>query len=115
MKQIIIISILIFSQCSTHTYTFWEVKQDTICKDDLYFIRSGNYVKIGRSKDPNKRIKQLSTGNPNKLIMLHIEIDKGCLEKVLHSKFNQYHYNKEWYRYNSDIRKFIEYLKKDVL
>ena len=40
--------------------------------DDLYIIQSdvsGN-IKIGRSKDPQKRLKQLQTGNPNKLKLI---------------------------------------------
>jgi hypothetical protein len=41
----------------------------------IYFITEipfGNKVKIGMSKNPNKRLKQLQTGNPNKLHLHHV-------------------------------------------
>ena len=40
--------------------------------DHLYFIQSDitGMIKIGRSKDPVKRLKQLQTGNANKLKLI---------------------------------------------
>lgn len=37
----------------------------------IYAIGDGNKVKIGYSKNPQKRLKQLQTGQPNKLKLLH--------------------------------------------
>lgn len=37
----------------------------------IYAIGDGNKVKIGYSKNPQKRLKQLQTGHPNKLKLLH--------------------------------------------
>ena len=55
-------------------------------KDDLYFIQSDftGMIKIGRSKDPQKRLKQLQTGNPNRLKLIASFKGKGEEEKYLH-------------------------------
>ena len=56
-------------------------------KDDLYIIQSDftGMIKIGRSKDPNKRLKQLQTGNPNKLKLIASFKDMGWREKIINS------------------------------
>ena len=43
-------------------------------KDYIYVIKNNdNYVKIGVSKHPIKRLKQLQTGNQSKLELLFTE------------------------------------------
>ena len=46
--------------------------KDKMNNDDLYIIQSDKtgMIKIGRSKNPQKRLKQLQTGNPNKLKLI---------------------------------------------
>ncbi|QYB17371.1 hypothetical protein PV-S19_0007 [Pacmanvirus S19] len=56
----------------------------------LYFITElpfNSKVKIGISKNPEKRLKQLQTGNPNKLIIYHTikSPDYKELEKTMHN------------------------------
>ena len=70
-------------------------------RDDLYIIQSDNFgaIKIGRSKDPQKRLKELQTGNPNKLKLIATFKDKGWLEKILHEKLAKYRLNGEWFSY----------------
>ena len=41
-------------------------------------------IKIGRSKDPANRLKQLQTGNPNKLRLIASFQGQGWKEKILH-------------------------------
>jgi len=55
----------------------------------LYIIQSSNNgcFKIGRSKHPMKRLKQLQTGSPYKLEILLIIENGGKHEKSLHSLF----------------------------
>ena len=47
-------------------------KQDN---DKLYIIQSDltGMIKIGRSRHPQKRLKQLQTGNPNKLKLINLK------------------------------------------
>lgn len=76
-------------------------------KDYIYIIcNEDEYVKIGVSKHPHKRLKQLQTGNQSKLQLFHIE-EFECnrkhllqIESKLH-KDCQYlckHINGEWYK-----------------
>ena len=74
--------------------------------------------KIGITKKSiEKRIKTLSTGNPNKINLINSYSSKNYkeIEKWLHSKFslNKTQSNNEWfYLTNEQITQFIESCKK---
>ena len=70
-------------------------------KDNLYIIQSdkSGMIKIGRSKDPNKRLKQLQTGNPNKLKLIASFKDMGWREKLLHERLSEWSEQGEWFNY----------------
>tara|TARA_Y100000310_G_C20334261_1_gene646713 strand:+ start:381 stop:680 length:300 start_codon:yes stop_codon:yes gene_type:complete len=71
-----------------------------MCKEDaLYFIQSDvtGMIKIGRSKDPQKRLKQLQTGNPNKLKLIASFEKEGWKEKALHEELSRYRLEGEWF------------------
>lgn len=70
-------------------------------KDNLYIIQSDltGMIKIGRSKDPVKRLKQLQTGNPNKLKLIASFEGLGWKEKVLHEQLSLYRLEGEWFSY----------------
>ena len=55
----------------------------------LYIIQSSNNgcFKIGRSKHPEKRLKQLQTGSPYKLKLILVLENEGRQEKSLHMRF----------------------------
>lgn len=73
----------------------------------IYMITDLNdCVKIGISRDPNKRLKQIQTGHPTKLSLYYIE-EFNCtrnhllkVEKLLHREIaSQYEkLNGEWFR-----------------
>lgn len=76
----------------------------------VYFIGihgRPNIIKIGKSKNCEKRIKQLQTGNPDKLFIHKIIITEHPyhLETALHRYFKKEKYNKgggnEWYTISS--------------
>ena len=77
------------------------LKKDTKDNDHLYFIQSDNTgsIKIGRSIDPEKRLKDLQTGNPNKLKLIQVIENKGYLEKPLHKELKQFKIRLEWFDY----------------
>ncbi|GHB26471.1 GIY-YIG nuclease family protein [Salinicola rhizosphaerae] len=55
-------------------------------------------IKIGFSKNPEKRIRTLQTGNSRKLaIMGWLEKGDAFLEKRLHRKYEPYRLNGEWF------------------
>ena len=60
--------------------------------DHLYIIQSdiSGAMKIGRSKNPKKRLKQLQTGSPYKLKLLVEVSGQGLQEKSLHRTLKDY-------------------------
>ena len=70
--------------------------------DDLYFIQSDltGMIKIGRSKNPKKRLLQLQTGNPNKLRLVAFFKGMGWQEKILHERLSFYRLEGEWFSYD---------------
>jgi len=71
--------------------------------DDLYFIQSDKtgMIKIGRSKNPQKRLCQLQTGNPNKLKLIASFKGMGWKEKILHERLSRYRLEGEWFSYDA--------------
>ena len=71
-------------------------------RDDLYIIQSSytGMIKIGRSKDPEKRLKQLQTGNPNKLKLIASFENQGWQEKSLHEILESHRLEGEWFSYD---------------
>jgi hypothetical protein len=65
----------------------------------VYFISDGIYTKIGKSKTPLNRIKELQTSNANKLFFTHVFDVKDKYEKTLHKLFKECKTdsNNEWF------------------
>ena len=84
-------------------------------RDDLYLIQSSNtgMIKIGRSKTPSKRLKQLQTGNPNKLKLVASFKDQGWMEKNLHERLKDYRQEGEWFSHDC-VGSLPDYLYEQV-
>jgi hypothetical protein len=57
-------------------------------------------IKVGISKHPEERIKQLNVGNPEKLILTHVfkATDAGYLsETKMHRKLKEHNIRSEWF------------------
>ena len=70
-------------------------------KDHLYFIQAHKtgMIKIGRSKDPNKRLKSLQTGSGDKLKLIAVFEGQGHREFELHDRLASYRKQGEWFDY----------------
>lgn len=72
--------------------------------DDLYLIQASGsgMIKIGRSKHPYKRIRQLQTGNSNTLRLIHVFEGWGWREPQLHEELKEWRIrdNGEWFHYD---------------
>lgn len=71
----------------------------------LYIIQSSNNgnFKIGRSKDPKKRLSQLQTGSPYELKLILVLENMGHLEKRIHSEIMMRNKRKckgEWFDFD---------------
>lgn len=67
----------------------------------VYLIQSleDGYYKIGISKNPQKRIKQLQTGNSSelKLIVFYQSDIANKIENVLHNRYSHFRKEGEWF------------------
>jgi hypothetical protein len=73
---------------------------------DLYIIQSefSGAIKIGVSKNVNKRLAQMQTGSPYKLKVILVLEGKSFLETDLHRRLRRFKTttkNKEWFEYDS--------------
>jgi hypothetical protein len=82
----------------------------------VYLIKAESSIyKIGTSKHPEKRIRQLQTGNQEKLELINTFESKYAtlLESTLHQKYAHLKENGEWYGLSlEDEVKFIENCEK---
>ena len=71
----------------------------------LYIAKAGDYYKIGISDNPEERIKQLQTANPQvvELVVDFPAIDAAECEKRLHEKFAKHRASGEWFELDSCI------------
>jgi hypothetical protein len=65
----------------------------------VYIISDGTFTKIGWSKDPQKRLRQLQTGNSLRLKLLKIYEVPRIKERYLHKALFRYkvRHNGEWF------------------
>lgn len=69
----------------------------------LYIIQSRvtGAFKVGRSSDPERRLKELQTGSPHELRIILVLENQGPRERILHRKLAGYrsqgHQKGEWF------------------
>ena len=80
----------------------------------IYFVGFRDYVKIGFTRGPLKyRLADLQTAAPERLAVLAV-IDDGSTasERALHKRFSAYRLEGEWFRFDGELKTFVEALKK---
>ena len=81
----------------------------------VYFIRQGEFIKIGFTESPLNRLSQLQTANPNNLeVLLIIDGDRE-LEVKYHELFKEHIYRGEWFFDCPEIQKHISINMQDDL
>lgn len=75
----------------------------------VYAIKSisTNFVKIGYSKDPQKRLADLSTASPTPLELIAIIPGSMSDEKALHNRFADYRANGEWFSLDGPVLQWV--------
>jgi hypothetical protein len=65
----------------------------------LYFIAAGGRLKIGRSKDPFKRVLAIQTGNPESCrVLLAVDLENAAaIEAILHDRLSYAKREGEWF------------------
>jgi len=74
-------------------------------KSYVYCFRLGEFVKIGMSVDPYKRLKQLQTSLPHDLVPLYMVECMGArnLESDVHSILAHLKEKREWFKYTHEV------------
>lgn len=83
---------------------------------NIYFIGNMDMgcIKIGVAKDPEKRLKQLQTGNPHNLkIYKTIKNVPNEYESSIHRLFDDYRLKGEWFQINDKITEFMESISSE--
>lgn len=78
----------------------------------IYFIRSGNYVKIGVSARPWARLAEFQTANPEPLEMLAIAPGDYAFEAELHRLFGEHRGAGEWFRGTERIMDVVRFMRQ---
>lgn len=60
-----------------------------------YLLESEGLYKIGKSKNPQNRVKQIRTGNPNVKL---VDFSDKVTEKELHALYKNHRIKGEWFR-----------------
>ena len=80
----------------------------------IYFIRSYNqFIKIGRSIDPEKRKDSLQTASPIKLRIKAILPGDSKTESGLHEMFSHLRGQGEWFRYTDELKWFLRAIQNN--
>jgi hypothetical protein len=80
----------------------------------IYFARSGDVVKIGRSVDPPTRLRELQTTHAGELVLLAAVAGHVALEGAIHQRFAHVRTRPtgEWFRLEPDLVAFIALIQQ---
>lgn len=73
----------------------------------IYFVLSGDFVKIGHSVNPEKRLTVLSTGCPTECKMIGVMPGNQPDEAKVHKQFSHLRTKGEWFRFSPEIKRFV--------
>ena len=76
----------------------------------VYFIKNivTGKIKIGYSETPKKRLRELQTGNDNKLVLIKSIKGNRDKESTLHEMFSHLRTNGEWFEPDDELLEFIK-------
>lgn len=70
---------------------------DWLTRETVYFILGGELVKIGKSRDPERRMKDLQMMCPVPLTLARTIKSWGGFERALHKHLDEYRKHGEWF------------------
>jgi DNA-binding XRE family transcriptional regulator len=81
----------------------------------VYFIKQGDYVKIGFTNRFKIRLNNLQVSSPVKLEVLAIVEGDKNEEKNMHQKFKHICSNGEWFIYCDELKYYIDTLDNSLM
>lgn len=82
---------------------------DRKCFEVVYFMHASHtdLVKIGWTRDIERRFQVVQTSSPHPLHLLAIHPGGAALEAMYHNEFAHYHFHGEWFRLTREIRRWL--------
>lgn len=74
----------------------------------VYFMRAGKYVKIGITKDIQRRLAQIQSACPLTITIVWAEQANICYEEFLHAYFHEHREHGEWFLYTDRVARFVK-------
>jgi hypothetical protein len=78
-------------------------------KSKVYFIACGDFIKIGVSANPPRRVAELQSSSPFDIELLGDFTGDAQDELRIQGKFAKHHVRGEWFRKHNDILYYIAY------
>jgi len=95
-----------------HTFVAFHGNEKRIrVAGNVYFLRCGEFVKIGCAASVAERVRAIATMNPHPLELLAIVKGGRDEEKALHRRFAHLRHRDEWFRYEGDLADYIRELR----
>jgi hypothetical protein len=80
-----------------------SLKRERARKGDLYFIRAGSAVKIGRTINVVNRLAKMQADNHEELDCVLVLRGRGHEEPEWHKRFRSAHIRGEWFRWTEPL------------
>ena len=74
----------------------------------IYFIECNDFIKIGKSNNPEQRLQSLQVASPYKLNLLKVLDVDDVFEKDVHKYFSYLHHRGEWFKKDALLMHYIE-------
>jgi len=90
----------------------WQAPPEPVVERSVvYFVKSGDFVKIGRTTNFPDRLAKLQVGTPHALEVLHVIKGGSKREAEIHRALRDYHYRGEWFHYCEPLIAYFESLE----
>lgn len=90
------------------------VRADRANKGDLYFIRCGDAVKIGHTRNIVHRLANMQVSSPHEIDCLLLLRGRGHEESEWHERFREDRIHGEWFRWTPELSAEIGRLRAEV-
>lgn len=77
----------------------------------VYFIRCGEFVKIGFASNVKSRIGGIKTSTPYEVELLRAVPGTVEDERAFHARFSAHHHTREWFRLEGALAEWLEVME----
>jgi hypothetical protein len=78
----------------------------------IYFAQTAAHVKIGHSKHPVRRIRDLQVSHPTDVRLVAVIEGNEALERELHERFKKVRRMGEWFSWTPELRAYVESISR---